>query len=225
MPARITSAPAARLSSIMAVRLSRITPMGVARSPSLPPSSMTTTAGACSFRRVGNRARPPDVVSPLMLALTTSKPGLYWSTLSASQLTQPDETGMLYAALRLSPPTRTVPACLIRGQASRMGRPRIRRTTERIGGRLQDALRDHIPPTARHHAGRPVLPGHPLSPPVATGSGTLTILGDITLTINAGDRVAIVGPSGSGKPTLLGLLAGLDRATEGSITLMGQTLE
>jgi putative ABC transport system ATP-binding protein len=52
----------------------------------------------------------------------------------------------------------------------------------------------------------------------------LTVLKDITLSIEPRGFVAVVGPSGSGKTTLLGLMAGLDRPTAGSVTLDGQDL-
>lgn len=54
--------------------------------------------------------------------------------------------------------------------------------------------------------------------------GSLTILHDISLTINRGESVAIVGASGSGKSTLLSLLAGLDQPTVGEVYLAGQPL-
>jgi putative ABC transport system ATP-binding protein len=52
----------------------------------------------------------------------------------------------------------------------------------------------------------------------------LTVLNNISFTVEPGGFVAIVGPSGSGKTTLLGLLAGLDRPTAGAVHLDGQEL-
>ena len=57
-----------------------------------------------------------------------------------------------------------------------------------------------------------------------SGSKELTVLSDIDISIEKGESVAIVGPSGSGKTTLLGLCAGLDKSTEGSVSLAGSTL-
>jgi putative ABC transport system ATP-binding protein len=52
----------------------------------------------------------------------------------------------------------------------------------------------------------------------------LTVLNNISFTVEPGGFVAIVGPSGSGKTTLLGLLAGLDQPTAGAVHLDGQEL-
>lgn len=52
-----------------------------------------------------------------------------------------------------------------------------------------------------------------------SGNHYLTVLRDVTFSIDQGTFVAIVGPSGSGKTTLLGLLAGLDTATRGTVRL------
>ena len=57
-----------------------------------------------------------------------------------------------------------------------------------------------------------------------SGGRLLTVLKDITFTLEPGGFLAIVGPSGSGKTTLLGLLAGLDRPSGGSVHLDGHDL-
>jgi putative ABC transport system ATP-binding protein len=52
-----------------------------------------------------------------------------------------------------------------------------------------------------------------------SGSKKLSILKDISFSVEAKETFAIVGPSGSGKTTLLGLCAGLDRPDTGEIKL------
>jgi putative ABC transport system ATP-binding protein len=59
---------------------------------------------------------------------------------------------------------------------------------------------------------------------VSDATGTLTILHDISFTLQARESAAIVGASGSGKSTLLGLLAGLDVPSEGTVKLDGEDL-
>jgi macrolide transport system ATP-binding/permease protein len=54
------------------------------------------------------------------------------------------------------------------------------------------------------------------------GEGTIAVLKDINLTINAGEMVAIVGSSGSGKSTLMNILGCLDRPTTGSYKINGR---
>jgi putative ABC transport system ATP-binding protein len=46
----------------------------------------------------------------------------------------------------------------------------------------------------------------------------------VDFTMKAGEFVAVMGPSGCGKSTLLNLVAGLDTATDGEITLAGESL-
>ncbi len=58
-----------------------------------------------------------------------------------------------------------------------------------------------------------------------SGSRKLTVLDQVTFSIQAGEAIAIVGPSGSGKTTLLGLCAGLDSSSTGSVVLNGEALE
>ncbi len=58
-----------------------------------------------------------------------------------------------------------------------------------------------------------------------SGSRILTVLDNISFSVEAGAALAIVGPSGSGKTTLLGLCAGLDRASSGNVELQNTSLE
>jgi putative ABC transport system ATP-binding protein len=65
---------------------------------------------------------------------------------------------------------------------------------------------------------------HSLSKSYLSGGRELTVLNNISFTVEPGGFVAIVGPSGSGKTTLLGLLAGLDQPSTGVVHLDGQEL-
>jgi len=57
-----------------------------------------------------------------------------------------------------------------------------------------------------------------------SGGRDLTVLDNVSFSVETGATMAIVGPSGSGKTTLLGLCAGLDRASSGSVELHGTRL-
>ncbi len=57
------------------------------------------------------------------------------------------------------------------------------------------------------------------------GGGAVAALAGVSLTVAAGEFVAVVGPSGCGKSTLLNLMAGVDRADEGSVRVCGLALE
>lgn len=55
-------------------------------------------------------------------------------------------------------------------------------------------------------------------------AGLVEILRDINLTVKEGETMGLVGPSGSGKSSLLMLMGGLEQATSGRITALGQDL-
>ena len=55
-------------------------------------------------------------------------------------------------------------------------------------------------------------------------AGRVDILHDISLDVSGGETLGLVGPSGSGKSSLLMLMGGLEQATSGRITALGQDL-
>ena len=55
-------------------------------------------------------------------------------------------------------------------------------------------------------------------------AGRVDILKGVTLTVARGESVGLVGPSGSGKSSLLMLMGGLERASDGDVRLLGHDL-
>jgi len=57
------------------------------------------------------------------------------------------------------------------------------------------------------------------------GSEDIHVLADLNLRVPSGEFLALMGPSGSGKTTLLNLIGGLDRPTNGAVTVAGERLD
>lgn len=75
---------------------------------------------------------------------------------------------------------------------------------------------------SRHNRSMPALVAADVSKSFPSADGrSLTILGEVSLSLEAGQNVAILGPSGSGKSTLLAILGTLDEPTSGRVLLDG----
>ena len=70
----------------------------------------------------------------------------------------------------------------------------------------------------------PVLSASNLQKDYQLGSHPVRALDSVDFSIEQGEFVAIMGPSGSGKSTLLHLLGGLDKPSDGEVTLAGQAI-
>jgi macrolide transport system ATP-binding/permease protein len=77
-------------------------------------------------------------------------------------------------------------------------------------------------PVMVKRASRPLLELHGVCKHYKTADTTVRALDDVSLTVNAGEFVAIIGQSGSGKSTLMNILGCLDKPTAGTYRIGGQ---
>jgi putative ABC transport system ATP-binding protein len=76
---------------------------------------------------------------------------------------------------------------------------------------------DHAPPPA-------LLSLRGLTRKLRSGDRDLTVLDNVSLDVQSGEFLAILGRSGSGKSTMLALMAGLDRPTSGEVLFEGKPI-
>ncbi|MDK9719728.1 MAG: ABC transporter ATP-binding protein [Rhodospirillales bacterium] len=60
---------------------------------------------------------------------------------------------------------------------------------------------------------------------LASEAGEVNILNGIDLSLNKGETLGLVGPSGSGKSSLMMIMAGIERPSLGSVTILGHRLD
>ncbi len=70
----------------------------------------------------------------------------------------------------------------------------------------------------------PLIQAENLTKVYGKGDAAVVALDHVNLSVNPGEFVAVMGPSGCGKSTLLHLLGGLDRPTEGTVSIDGTPL-
>ncbi|WP_426014120.1 ABC transporter ATP-binding protein [Caulobacter sp. DWR2-3-1b2] len=73
-------------------------------------------------------------------------------------------------------------------------------------------------------ASTPVLALEAVTLTLPSAAGPVHILRGVDLTVNPGERVAVIGPSGSGKSSLIAVGAGLEQPTSGVVRLFNQDL-
>ena len=56
-------------------------------------------------------------------------------------------------------------------------------------------------------------------------SSALEVFADVSFDVADGEFVSVIGPSGCGKSTILNVVAGLDRASRGAVTVDGRAVD
>ncbi|MEO1919846.1 MAG: ATP-binding cassette domain-containing protein [Paracoccaceae bacterium] len=70
----------------------------------------------------------------------------------------------------------------------------------------------------------PVISLNDMNLTLSANAGSIDILKGISLTVQTGETLGLIGPSGSGKSSLLMIMAGLENATSGSVNVLGNDL-
>jgi len=78
--------------------------------------------------------------------------------------------------------------------------------------------------TTSPHSGSPLVVVEDVHLTLGSAAGPVNILRGVSLTVRAGETVALLGPSGSGKSTLMMVTAGLERPSRGRVTVAGEQL-
>ncbi|MCD6027005.1 MAG: transporter ATP-binding protein, partial [Solimicrobium sp.] len=181
------------------------------RSPSFAPSSTITIAGLCSFNNLAIRAKPAEVVSPLILAFMTRTLSLLYLNRLSNKDTQPVPRVIPYSADKLSPNTKTIFGAewatpkLQKYINSTLNKillnPCLERQTIRMINLFCNSGTDCSRPVQSANTSAAIEVVN-LSERVFDAHGELTILRELNFTVGVSQTVSIVGASGSGKSTL-----------------------
>lgn len=77
---------------------------------------------------------------------------------------------------------------------------------------------------SRSRVNAPIIDVRDVVKTFQVGGAPVTVLNGVSLAVQPGEFVAIVGPSGNGKSTLLNMISGIDRPTGGEVYVTGEPL-